>query len=191
MGFDQRQQVFQFRKIELAVAVGEEDQVFRAGRDSRLKGSAVSPVDRMVDDANLRIGGREAVGDGAGCVAAAVVDHDDFVIACDVLQNGQRPRHNLLDDGGFIMAWEKHADRTGPAGRYPDGCRFATILAGRYHLASRDKLLGSPSVALKKSWYRFARAGSVVWKDAIRPLAAMRAATSRLQNPPCLAYSFC
>ena len=109
--FHQWQERRKFVQVELAVAIGEEDQRFSGGADAGLNGGAVAEIGRMVDSRYSRI----RVGDGVDyvgrLVGAAVIHQNDFVIHADV------PKHFC---GGFIdaadvvllvVAREKDAER--------------------------------------------------------------------------------
>ena len=64
---------------ELAVAVGERDELVAGGPEAGAQGGAVAQVGRVVDGADdARMGGGQLVGDLAGAVARAVVDGDDL-----------------------------------------------------------------------------------------------------------------
>ena len=67
-------------RIVLRVAVGVEDQVLGRRPEAGLQRAAVAAVLRVVNDADVRIGARQLVGDLRRRVAAAVVDDDDLVV---------------------------------------------------------------------------------------------------------------
>ena len=64
---------------ELAVAVGERDQLVPRGTEAGAQRAAVPEVGRVVDGADdARVPRRQLVGEGACPVARAVVDGDDL-----------------------------------------------------------------------------------------------------------------
>ena len=94
--------------------------------------AAVAEVGVVVDGADLGVLRREAVGDLAGAIAAAVVDDDDFEISGEPASRLQRREGGGLDVGLFVVAGEEdgQAQRLarrslwrGHAGMVFDGCR--------------------------------------------------------------------
>ena len=81
-------------RVELAVAVGEEDVVVARGAEAGANGGAVTPADRMMDDADLRMGAGELVRERPGRVPASVVDDDELPALGDRRQDAEhRLRH--------------------------------------------------------------------------------------------------
>ena len=86
-----RRQPAEVRDLELAVAVGEREQVVARRLEARAQGAAVAAVDRVVDDADdVRVLGREPVRDLGRPVLRPVVDGDDLELLGDPRQGLER-----------------------------------------------------------------------------------------------------
>jgi hypothetical protein len=58
----------------------------------------------------VRIGAGEAIGDSTGAIAAAVVNHDHFVIVSDARQLSQVRANDPLDVALLVMRRQKNAE---------------------------------------------------------------------------------
>ena len=64
----------------------------------------------MMHDLDVRVFGGEALGNLAGAIAAAVVDHDHLVVVGDVRQFRQPRAHDALDVAFLIVRRQENAD---------------------------------------------------------------------------------
>ena len=96
------------RDPELAVAVGERDELVAGGPEAGQQRRAVAEVRRVVDgpdDAGVRRG--QLVGDRAGRVARPVVHDDDLEHLGERRQGLERLRDELADVGLLVMGREE------------------------------------------------------------------------------------
>ena len=92
-------QAAEIRDTELAIAVGEGDELVAGSPEARAERGAVAEVRRVVDDADeIGVRGGQLVGDRPRPIAGTVVDGDDLE---GVRQPGQRLQR-LLDEPGEV-----------------------------------------------------------------------------------------
>ena len=109
--------------LELAVAVGEGDELVAGGAEAGAECRAVAEVGRVVDGADdVRMGGRELVGDLGGPVLRAVVDGDDLELVGEGRQGRQGFRDEGLEVGLFVVRGEEVAELGDPGRRHERDC---------------------------------------------------------------------
>ncbi len=99
--------------IVLGVAVGVEDELLARGLEAAAQGAAVAAILLMMNDPDLGIDARELVEDLRREVAAAVVDHDDFVIGREPSRRQQRVQHHAGDGAAVVVRGEEDAQSAG------------------------------------------------------------------------------
>ena len=106
----------QLRRVVLRVAVGVEDQLLGRRAEAGLQRAAVAAVHRMMDDAHVRIGARELVGDLRRRVGAAVVDDDDFVVRRQLRRGLDGADHHAGDGAAVVVGREEDTQTRGLVG---------------------------------------------------------------------------
>ncbi len=102
---------------ELAIPVGEADKVVAGRPEARAERRPVAQVHRVVDRADdVRMGGREAIGDRRGRVPRAVIHDDDLEAIREGWQSGQGLLHERLEIG-FLVVGREEVRESGDAGR--------------------------------------------------------------------------
>src|SRR6185437_1229248 len=96
--------------LELAVAVAQNDPRLVAGADARNYRSPIPAIDRMMNDLEMWIAGGQTIRDFASAVAAAVVDHDDFVPFGDLGKFSFKRRCHPFDVAFLVMTGQEDAD---------------------------------------------------------------------------------
>ncbi len=109
--------------VELAVAVGERDELVAGRREAGAERGAVPEVRRVVDGAHdVRMAGGEVVGDRRGRVARPVVDRDDLERLGEQRQGRQRLVDQALEVRLLVVGREE-VRQPGDAGRVRDARR--------------------------------------------------------------------
>ena len=94
--------------LELAVAVGERDEVVAGGGEAGAKRRAVAEVRRVVDRPDdAGVGRRQRVGEGRRAVLRAVVDRDDLERVGEGRQRLERLLHEALEVGLLVVGREE------------------------------------------------------------------------------------
>jgi hypothetical protein len=96
-------------RIELTVAVGEENEGQSGGADTGNHSRAVAPIYAMMDDFHVGIRCGETIGNFAGRIAAAVVNNDYFPVAGKTRELVPESADNTLDVESFVVRREKYA----------------------------------------------------------------------------------
>ena len=99
-----------FLRIELSVAIGKHHIGLRRGANAGNHRAAIAAILLMMDDFDMRIFTREAIGDRAGLVGASVVDDDDFIIIGNARKLGEKTSHHALDVRFLVVRGQKDAD---------------------------------------------------------------------------------
>ena len=105
--------------LELAVAVGEGDELVAGGSEAGAKRGAVAEVGRVVDDADdVGVGGGEGVGERRGAVLGAVIDRDDLEGVGEGRERLERLVDEALEVGLLVVRREevREARETGRPG---------------------------------------------------------------------------
>ncbi len=77
---DKRAEEGQIREVELPVCIHEHDVIATGSAKARGQGSAIPPVDRMVNELDPRIGDGDGFDDCPGPVPAPIVYNDNLKI---------------------------------------------------------------------------------------------------------------
>ena len=121
---------------KLAIPVGEADEVVAGRPEARTERRTVAQVHRVVDRADdVRMGAREAVGDGRGPVLRAVVDGDDLEAVRESRQRDQGLLHERLEVGLLVVGREEVREG-GDAGRRVEA-HGAIVAARAWAVAER------------------------------------------------------
>jgi hypothetical protein len=115
--FDKVEERGQLGDIELAVAVGVEDEFFGGGLEAGSQGSAVAFVVGVVYYADARVGGSEGVGDFSGPVAAAIVYDNQLEVDIERREGIEGVFDGAFDVVLLVVAGEEDGEfRDGGAG---------------------------------------------------------------------------
>jgi hypothetical protein len=102
----QGSEALQVGKVELAVGVGEGDQVTAGGLEAGAQGRPVAAVDVVPQQPDARPLPSDLGDDGGGLIAAAIVHDEDFVIPGEAGQGVVGFGDGLGDAGGFVVGGE-------------------------------------------------------------------------------------
>jgi hypothetical protein len=104
------QQRGHFADIELAIAVGVEDEVFVGGVEARLQGGAIAEIGGMVDNSYVFILCGDFVGYSGGGIGTAVVNNDYLVVAAEIFEYVDCLPGGSGDVFLLIVAGKEYAD---------------------------------------------------------------------------------
>ena len=146
------------RDVELAVAVGEGDELVAGRREARAERGAVAEVRRVVDGAHdVRVARGEVVGDRRRRVARPVVDRDDL----ERLREQRQRRERLVDEAlevRLLVVGREEVRQAGHAGRLGDARRGHGL--GGHGAARRASTCISRPSSCEVSWSISYRASS-------------------------------
>ena len=166
---------------ELAVAVGEGDELVAGGPEPRQQGGPIASVDRVMHDAHdVRVPGRERVGEVRRPVAGAVVDGDDLERIGQARQCGEGLIDQRFEVGLLVMGREEIGETRDPVGqreaRVHDGRagRLGHVPGSRRpttRLTLTPRLPRFASITSVSSPNGFSEVGAVVDDGAVGPPA--------------------
>lgn len=105
--FEQRQQIAQFVRIVLHVAVGVKNQIILGRVETGFERGAVADVINVMLHHDVFVFLRALVRDIAGVVETAVIDDDDFPLLRHLAQNFARGEHELFHRSGIVKRRKK------------------------------------------------------------------------------------
>src|SRR5216684_2434025 len=105
---DERKESFQIVYIELAIRVHKKDQVFTDCLKPTHQGGSISPVLRVINDAQMWVLCSDLFKNSSGMIFTAVVDDNHL----EILHPGSKCLNNTLDGCSnrrlFIVRWHNH-----------------------------------------------------------------------------------
>ena len=125
-------QLKQFAGIVLCVAVGVEDPVFAGSGKAGAQHTTVATGSIVVDHAQLRKRAGHFLKDASRVVAAAIVDHNHFIIAGDLRKRLQSPQDHGWDRARVIVTGKE----SGNAGQSHENVEYLMRNAQRSTLVS-------------------------------------------------------
>ena len=144
------EQTAQVRNLELAVAISEGDELVARGLEAAAHGRAVAQVGLVVNGADARIAGGQAVGNLGRLVAAAVVDGDDLELVRERRQHLERLGHERLDVLRLVVRGKEERQLRDARTRLspgPIGGQYGSVGHGRDYRLGGAALRAAPVAA--------------------------------------------
>ena len=105
-----RKQQLDFRRVELVIGIHQEDPGEARGAKARPQRRPVAAIDRVTDDAQIRMRRLEPFQHRRGAVLAAVIDDDDLESSRKGLQRARHSPHRLLQIALLVVGGHHRAD---------------------------------------------------------------------------------
>ena len=110
----ERQHALQFGQVELAVGIGEGDQLKCGHLKTAAQRGPVAAIALVAQEPHMAIGRGRACHDGAGGVGAAVVHDNDLIVGGEQGQSRIRLLDRLLDGFGLVSGREDERELITP-----------------------------------------------------------------------------